>query len=353
MKSFGRRVFCVILAAALVCVCGMSAFAVNEYMNHARWQSVTGSEAAAKYQNGDAFVLDCYRSTCGNSKYIGAKVLMDWMDLYGKDVYGVDVDAKDGVPSFVWEALGKTSATLPFVAFVRGGEVQAFSPEGDMTAFVDAINDAFFAFYTDVTRVSLNMLTPPVKTVYTTGEPLDLTGMTLEAVRPDGSRETVTDGFECTGFSSDTPGHKTVTLTFDGMQTSFTAVVNTPDGKSAVWIEQPARSKLRYGYKTRLTADWCNMPDDIHVEWTYSVRTIRGIENKTETGTDVVLTAEGFSQKVTVTLAAIGADGSPILNSDGEAVTTTHTIRFQNNVFYRLLYFFEKLFDRDGCGSEI
>lgn len=353
MRSICRRIVCAVLAAALLCACGVPAFAVNEYMQNAHWKPVTGTEATEKLRNGDAFVLDCYRATCGNSKYVGAYVLMDWMDTYGKDVYGVDVDAKDGVPSFVWEALGKTSATLPFVAFVRDGNVQAFSPEGDMDVFTEKINDAFFAFYTDVTRVSLNILTMPDKTVYNTGEALDTTGMTLEAVRPDGSRETVTEGFTCTGFSSDTPGHRTVTVSYDSLETTFTAAVNTPNGKPYVWVVQPARSKLRYGYRTRLTADWCNMSQDVRVEWSYRVRTIRGVETKTETGTDVVLTAEGFTQNVTVTGIAVDANGDPIRNANGEAVTLQHTIRFQNNVFYRLQYFFEKLFDRDGCGSEI
>ena len=297
--------------------------------------------------------MDCYRESCGNSKYVGAKVLTDWMDVYGKDVYGVDVDAKDGVPSFVWTALGKTSATLPFVAFVRGGEVQAFSPEGDMDAFVDTINDAFFAFYTDVTRISLNILTMPDKTVYNTGEPLDTTGMTLEAVRPDGTRETVTEGFVCSGFSSDAPGHKTVTVAYDGMETSFTATVNTPDGKPSVWVVQPAKSKLHYGYVTTLTADWCNLPDDVQVAWKYSFRTIRAIETKTGTGTAFSLSAKGFTQNVTVTATVVDANGEPILNGAGEAITTQHTIRFQNNIFYRIQYFFDKLFDRNGCGSEI
>lgn len=345
MKAIYRRVACAVLAAALLCTCGMTAFAANEYMLHAHWKSVTGSEAVKMLENGDTFVLDCYRASCGNSKYIGAKVLMDWMDVYGKDVYGVDVDAKDGVPSFVWTALGKTSATLPFVAFVRGGEVTAYSPEGDLTAFAETVNDAFFAFYTDVTRVSLNILTPPDKTVYRTGEPLDTTGMTLQAVHPDGSTQTVTEGFTCTGFSSDTPGHKTVTVSYGGMETSFTAAVNTPDGKPSVWVVLPARAKLPYGYTTRLNADFCNLPDDTQILWSCSYKTIRGDKALSGTGASFPLTAQGFSQNVTVTVTAADADGN--------TVTAEHVIRFQNNIFYRLQYFFDKLFDRNGCGSEI
>jgi hypothetical protein len=331
----------------------MTGYAANEYMLHARWRSVTGSEAAQMLENGDTFVLDCYRASCGNSKYVGAKVLMDWMDTYGKDVYGVDVDASDGVPAFVWTALGKTSATLPFVAFVRDGKVTAYSPEGDLTAFAQTVNDAFFAFYTDVTRVSLTVVTPPDKTVYLTGEPLDTTGMTLLAVHADGSSETVREGFTCTGFTSDTPGHRTVTVSYNGMETTFTAAVNTPDGKPSVWVVQPAKTKLKYGDTAALSADYCNLPEDACVEWSYSFRTIRGTQTQSASGTSVRLTAQGFTQTVTVTAAAVAADGSPIRTADGEAVTATHEIRFQNNIFIRIRVFFENLFNRSGCGSEI
>ncbi len=353
MKTFFKRIVSALLAVSLLCACGFAVFGVNEYMLNPRWKGIAGSETVKMLESGERFVLFCYRSTCGNSKYIGAKVLMDWMDVYGKEIYGVDVDASDGVPAFVWSAMGKKRATLPFVAFVQNGQAQAFSPEGDLTAFADGINDAFFAFYPDVTRVSLTIVTPPDKTVYQTNEPLDTTGMTLQAMRPDGSAETVTEGFVCSGFSSDTPGHKTVTVSFDGMETSFVAAVNTPDGKPSVWFVQPARTKLRYGYTTRLTADFCNLPEDTTMEWTYTLRTVHGTQTKSGTGMSFPLTAEGFSQTVTVTAKAVRADGVPILIGDGEAVTAQHAIRFQNNVFFRIWLFFEKLFDRDGCGSEI
>ncbi len=353
MSLWRRRFVCLLLAAALIGACGFAAAAANEYMENAHWKSVTGSEAAHMFENGETFVLDCYRASCGNSKYVGAKVLMDWMDTYGKDVCGVDVDASDGVPAFVWTALGKKSATLPFVAFVRDGKVTAYSPEGDLTAFSELLNDTFFAFYPDVTRVSLTILTPPDKTVYQTDEPLDTTGMTLRAVHADGSEEIVSDGFACSGFSSAVPGHRTVTVTYNGMQTTFAVAVNTPDGEPSVWIEQPAKSKLRYGSSATLTADFCTLPADARVEWTYSFRDIHGTQTQNGTGTTLSLTAKGYSQTVTVTAAAIAADGSPILDRNGEAVTAQHAIRFQNNVFYRLWVFFENLFSRSGCGSQL
>ena len=353
MKKICKRTLCALLAALMLCACAFSAFGVNEHMKNARWKSVTGSEAVKMLENGDTFVLYCYRTSCGNSKSIGANVLIDWMDVYGKDVYGVDVDASDGVPSFVWTALGKKSATLPFVAFVRAGEVTAFSTTTDLKTYADLLNDTFFAFYTDVTRVGLAVVTPPDKTVYNTGEPFDTTGLTLEATYADGTKETVTEGFACSGFSSDTAGHRTVTVTYKGMQTTFVAAVNTPDGKPSVWVEQPAKTKLRYGKGTTLTVDFCNLPDDMRVEWTYSFRTIHGIETHQGTGKAFSVTAKGYSQTVAVNAAVIAADGSPIRTEDGGAVTAQHKIRFQNNIFFRLQYFFEHLFDRDGCGSDV
>lgn len=353
MSRYLKRIACVFLAAALLCACGFGAFAVNEYMKHDRWHAIAGSEATKKAENGDTFVMMCYRNTCGNCKYIGANVVMEWMDTYGKDVYGVDVDGQDGVPSFVWTAMGKTSATLPFLAFVRDGEAQAYSPEGDLEAFAEEMNDAFFAFFDDVARKSLSVVTMPDKTVYTTGEALDLTGLTVQLTRTDATTETLTEGFTCTGFSSDKPGHKTITVSYEDVQTTFVVAVNTPDGKPAVWVEQPAKAKLPYANTARLTADYCNLPQDAHLEWSYQYLTIRGKQSVSETGTSVRMTADGFTQNVTVTVTAVGADGQTILTENGEAVTSSHTIRFQNNIFYRLKALIDKLLGRGGCDSEV
>ncbi len=353
MRKTLKRIACALLAAMLLGTCAFGAFAVNEYMKHDRWHAITASEAVKKLNDGDTFVMMCYRTGCGNCKYIGANVVMEWMDTYDKDVYGVDVDASEGVPSFIWDAMGKTSATLPFLAFVQNGKAQAFSPEGDLEAFAEKLNDTFFSFFDDVARKSLTVVTMPEKTVYNTGETLDTTGLTLELVRKDATTETLTDGYTCTGFSSDQPGHKTITVSYEDVQTTFVVAVNTPDGKPAVWVEQPAKSKLPYKNSTRLTADYCNLPEDAHMEWSYQYTTIRGKQSVTQNGASVVLTAEGFSQNVTVTVTAVGADGKTIVNGNGDPVTATHTIRFQNNIFYRLKALIDKLLGRGGCESEV
>lgn len=77
------------------------------------------------------------------------------------------------------------------------------------------------------TLVSIAITTPPTKTVYTVGEALDITGMVVTGTYSDDSTkvESVTAD-NVTGFSSDTAGEKTCTVTVSGKTATFTVIVN-------------------------------------------------------------------------------------------------------------------------------
>lgn len=77
------------------------------------------------------------------------------------------------------------------------------------------------------TLVSIAITTLPTKTVYTVGEILDITGMVVTGTYSDDSTkvETVTAD-NVTGFSSDTAGEKTCTVTVSGKTATFTVTVN-------------------------------------------------------------------------------------------------------------------------------
>lgn len=77
------------------------------------------------------------------------------------------------------------------------------------------------------TLVSIAITTPPTKTVYTVGEALDITGMVVTGTYSDDSTkvEAVTL-LDVTGFSSDTAGKKTCTVTVSGKTATFTVTVN-------------------------------------------------------------------------------------------------------------------------------
>lgn len=74
-----------------------------------------------------------------------------------------------------------------------------------------------------VTAIAVKTL--PAKTVYKAGDPLDLSGLTLEAQYNDGSRETVTSGFTARADLR-SPGRQTVTVTYAGKETTFSVTVN-------------------------------------------------------------------------------------------------------------------------------
>lgn len=77
------------------------------------------------------------------------------------------------------------------------------------------------------TLVSIAITTPSTKTVYTVGEALDITGMVVTGTYSDDSTkvESVTAD-NVTGFSSDTAGEKTCTVTVSGKTATFTVTVN-------------------------------------------------------------------------------------------------------------------------------
>ncbi|MBE6982386.1 MAG: hypothetical protein E7437_08715 [Ruminococcaceae bacterium] len=67
--------------------------------------------------------------------------------------------------------------------------------------------------------------TNPDKVEYEVGEELDITGLTLALKYSDGSEEILSSGFTVNGFSSDTVGEKTVTVSYGGFTTTFTVTV--------------------------------------------------------------------------------------------------------------------------------
>lgn len=77
------------------------------------------------------------------------------------------------------------------------------------------------------TLVSIAITTLPTKTVYTVGKALDITGMVVTGTYSDDSTkvESVTAN-NVTGFSSDTAGEKTCTVTVSGKTATFIVTVN-------------------------------------------------------------------------------------------------------------------------------
>ena len=75
-----------------------------------------------------------------------------------------------------------------------------------------------------VTLESIAVTTLPTKTTYITGEAFDPAGMVVTAYYSDGSSATVI-GYTLEGFSSATVGTSTITVSYNGKNTSFNVTV--------------------------------------------------------------------------------------------------------------------------------
>ncbi len=90
------------------------------------------------------------------------------------------------------------------------------------------------------TLTGIKVKTLPIKTVYTEGDPFDQTGLTLTATYSDGNTQTVSSGFTCSGYQANTTGEQTIEVTYNGLKTSFTVMVNP---KPAITLDSIAVTK--------------------------------------------------------------------------------------------------------------
>lgn len=67
--------------------------------------------------------------------------------------------------------------------------------------------------------------TLPTKLVYQQGESLDTTGMVVKAMYSDGLPAKAVSGYTVSGYSANTPGEQTITVSFGGKTATFTVTV--------------------------------------------------------------------------------------------------------------------------------
>ena len=76
-----------------------------------------------------------------------------------------------------------------------------------------------------VKLVSIAVKTNPTKISYYVGESLDSTGLTLTGTYNNGKTETITTGYTCSALDSATAGSKTITVSYQGLTTTFSVTV--------------------------------------------------------------------------------------------------------------------------------
>lgn len=108
-------------------------------------------------------------------------------------------------------------------------------------------------------NASLKIKTMPEKTEYYIGDKLDASGLTLSYTNRNGSTSTVNGSAASLRCDMSTAGTKTVTVGYDGLETSFTVKVKTPSIKlNKIFTEE--------GTIFVVTTD----PEDVDVGWSSS-----------------------------------------------------------------------------------
>lgn len=133
-------------------------------------------------------------------------------------------------------------------------------------------NDIPFIALDAVELSSISMATQPSKKVYYIGDSLDTSALQLKITYSDGSTEMVSSGYTTSGFSSTTAGTKTVTVTYEGLTTTFNVTVNAP----SISLSQTSKTMM-VGDTATLTAT--TTPSGQSVTWTSSNSSVASVSN--------------------------------------------------------------------------
>lgn len=68
----------------------------------------------------------------------------------------------------------------------------------------------------------ISLVKAPAKSLYTVGEKLDVTGLSVRAYYTDGSTAVITEGFSCDAETIDSIGKREITVTYAGQSCTFT-----------------------------------------------------------------------------------------------------------------------------------
>ena len=91
----------------------------------------------------------------------------------------------------------------------------------------DSLLKAEIIYYdpNNITLTGISLATLPTKTEYYIGEAFDASGLTLTAAYMDGTTKTINEGFTVSGFDSSAAGTRTLTVEYQGCQTTFDITV--------------------------------------------------------------------------------------------------------------------------------
>lgn len=161
---------------------------------------------------------------------------------------------------------------------------------------------------------SIAVKTLPTKTVYDVGESFRSAGLTLIASYSDGSTQSVTSGFACTGFTSDMAGTKTVTVTYGGQSTTFTVTVV---GTTVTIADFRSERTEHYKTSVRFYAATEKAPANTTVHW---------FVNGADVGTGNEYTVRQPKEDYTVQAKLLDSNGQTVAESETETVHVRHDL---------------------------
>jgi uncharacterized repeat protein (TIGR02543 family) len=169
---------------------------------------------------------------------------------------------------------------------------------------------------TVIALAKITIDTPPTKTLYKTGEMLDITGLVVKATWGDDSTDKyITDAVtitaaNITGFSSATAGDKTLTVTYSGQTATFTVTVLAVT-KIAI-TSQPTKTRYSIGDSLDIAglvvkATWGDDSTDKYITETVTITAtdISGFDSATAGTKTLTVSYGGQTTTFTVTVVAV------------------------------------------------
>ena len=137
--------------------------------------------------------------------------------------YGEDIDLTEGKVSLV-TASGKIEETVDLTASMISGFES--KKEGTQTIKVSykGLESSFNVNIKDTIK-AISMASMPNKTSYKYGEDIDITGTTINVVKTSGVYTINVTKDMISGYSPNTPGNQSITVTYAGLKTNFIVYV--------------------------------------------------------------------------------------------------------------------------------
>lgn len=254
--------------------------------------------------------------------------------------YSVTYNANEGsgAPSAQTKTYGKAltiSSTVPtrsgytFKGWSTSSTATTATYQPGATYNTDANLALYAVWEQDVVLSSISIGSNPTKTTYYLGDTFNSSGLSVKLTYSNGTTQTVTTGFTTSGFTADTAGTKTVTVTYSGKTTTFNVTVKDPK----VTLSQTATA-TSIGDSVTITAT--TDPAGQTVTWTSSNPAVATVSNGTVTGKSCGTTI--ITAKFTYNNTTYSKTCNVVVDCNHKSTTThpatTSTCKVQGNNEY-------------------